>query len=477
MFPECKKDMPVLFVLKSIPGFFDTFIEHHASMIVQREKSHLPATQIFAQNYNTYKNLCSEAGLCRKMNSDLIRKLEVLKIKKLILTFSSDDIKFLKSILKKENIKAQIGKHKVLRKLNSIRNLSIRKDDEKNAYEQVVEFWESHDEDLEDLKEMEIITRQTKEHLAAERKKLEFKYRQYNQDTYSFSDQQTKQESVYEFTFKCPYPTCLGYVSQGKCGLCNRDCCTQCLCPLGQDHKCDPSNLSTAKLIKSDTKPCPKCKTLIHKISGCYQMWCTQCHTAFHWRTGEICTGRLHNPHYIQWVSEGKEDVEDQKEDFKNTYLYVALCLAPFREKDNFFAKLLQCIYHILDVERDNYQANGKDAAYLKLRVKYLANEIDEKKWISEIRTFEKKQFKKQHIWHILEMFVSISGNTISNMLASPQYITNINEVIKLVISILTYSIDQIKEVCKLFHLSTPDVLRLLRETKRAGDAMLKSKR
>ena len=33
-------------------------------------------------------------------------------------------------------------------------------------------------------------------------------------------------------------------------------------------------------------------------------MWCTQCHTAFSWRTGEIETHVVHNPHYFQWMRE-----------------------------------------------------------------------------------------------------------------------------------------------------------------------------
>ena len=112
-----------------------------------------------------------------------------------------------------------------------------------------------------------------------------------------------------EYDVKCPNPTeCRGIMSRNKCGLCNLKTCGQCLEITGftkdeQDaHVCKPENIESAKLIKKEAKPCPKCGIPICKIDGCDQMWCPQtgCDTAFSWRTGEIDHGRRHNPHYYQ---------------------------------------------------------------------------------------------------------------------------------------------------------------------------------
>jgi hypothetical protein len=53
-------------------------------------------------------------------------------------------------------------------------------------------------------------------------------------------------------------------------------------------QSCNPDNIATAKLIKSDTRSCPNCNEGIYKIEGCAQMWCTSCKTPFDWNTGKI---------------------------------------------------------------------------------------------------------------------------------------------------------------------------------------------
>jgi len=131
-----------------------------------------------------------------------------------------------------------------------------------------------------------------------------------------------------QFIRKCPVEDCKGFLSTGwKCGICKTKVCSKCHeikkrgTPLegtnndgkeeeeeeGEEerrHVCDPNNVETAKLLKNDTKACPKCATMIFKIDGCDQMFCTQCHTAFSWNTMRIETKIIHNPHYFQYLRE-----------------------------------------------------------------------------------------------------------------------------------------------------------------------------
>jgi hypothetical protein len=110
------------------------------------------------------------------------------------------------------------------------------------------------------------------------------------------------------FQHKCCDPECLGFVSSAwKCGVCEKFSCTHCHEVKGATteevdaHVCDPGNIETVKLLKSDTKPCPGCGTYIFKTEGCDQMFCICCKKLWSWNTGRI-EERGHNPHYLEWM-------------------------------------------------------------------------------------------------------------------------------------------------------------------------------
>ncbi len=110
-----------------------------------------------------------------------------------------------------------------------------------------------------------------------------------------------------KFIMPCPASDCKGFLSGNyKCGLCHRYTCPECFELKGLtkdcDHVCSETNLKSAELIKKETKACPQCGVRIFKISGCDQMWCTECKVAFNWSTGKIVvSGTIHNPHYYEY--------------------------------------------------------------------------------------------------------------------------------------------------------------------------------
>jgi hypothetical protein len=131
----------------------------------------------------------------------------------------------------------------------------------------------------------------------------------------------------------CPAEGCRGFLSSSfNCGVCEAKVCEHCHEIIGakgdsigqvgagsveirptsgavRTHTCNPGAVETAKMLAKETRPCPTCKTLISKIDGCDQMWCTQCQTPFSWRTGQKEEGRVHNPHYYEWLRRTKGSV------------------------------------------------------------------------------------------------------------------------------------------------------------------------
>lgn len=123
---------------------------------------------------------------------------------------------------------------------------------------------------------------------------------------------------------KCPRDGCDGYLNKDFiCAICEAHVCKNCFEIkeiaefLGEsktqkgvykyNHECNKDSIESFKLIKKETKPCPNCSTRISKISGCDQMWCTQCHVTFSWITGLKVTGTIHNPHYYEWKKNNAE--------------------------------------------------------------------------------------------------------------------------------------------------------------------------
>ena len=112
------------------------------------------------------------------------------------------------------------------------------------------------------------------------------------------------------FVQACPDSTCKGMLSsQFECSTCKGTFCSRCFESKVQDHTCNEDLVKTMEVIKSTSKKCPRCSEQIEKESGCDQMWCPTCKVAFSWRTGEIETGYIHNPHYFQYLRATKQEI------------------------------------------------------------------------------------------------------------------------------------------------------------------------
>jgi hypothetical protein len=243
-----------------------------------------------------------------------------------------------------------------------------------------------------------------------------------------------------QFIKPCPADDCRGFLSsQWKCGTCNIWTCPDCHMIIGAtketEHTCDPNNVETAKMLKAETKPCPKCAAAIFKIDGCDQMWCTQCHTAFSWRTG-IIEKTIHNPHYYEWLRRtqgtvprnpldmpcGQQQLNGQFwRNIDQTMVYKQLNLVNPELYSYCRAKISNIEravlhYRMVTIQRlqeFNYEKNNRD-----LRISYLQKTIDPDTMKIMFQRAEKKTLKDAETREVYQMVCNTGEDIITRFAA-----------------------------------------------------------
>lgn len=239
---------------------------------------------------------------------------------------------------------------------------------------------------------------------------LKYRVKELDMEKARLDNKEILEKDVKLFVKACPTKDCKGFLSKNwTCGLCKNKTCKDCHETEEDEHKCDPNNVETAKLLSKDTKGCPNCGTQIFKIEGCDQMYCTQCHTPFSWKTGKIEKGVIHNPHYFEWLRKNPNqqlnrnplDVQCGRE-LDHVFIRNLSRKLPVRYQE-FFTNLCRNIIHIREVEMRNFQIdrirNNRD-----IRIKYMRNQITEEQFKKTLQKREKDILKRTEITELLQM-------------------------------------------------------------------------
>ncbi len=240
--------------------------------------------------------------------------------------------------------------------------------------------------------------------------------------------------SRWTFVMKCPLAECQGFVGTNwKCGLCEVAFCKECgeredgeEGGDGHGHRCNPDTVATFKAMRKEAKPCPKCAAMISKIDGCDQMWCTQCQTAFSWRTGQIETTHVHNPHYFQWMRQHNngevplrpagdclnlepQELLEQVLHYARRRMASGDTSSENRPLYLHITEWVRVIRHNMAVQREyQYKLREKqnDEWRRQLRVKRLVGEITDAIWKDRLQRGEKAAQKIYAVLQILDVFV-----------------------------------------------------------------------
>lgn len=252
--------------------------------------------------------------------------------------------------------------------------------------------------------------------------------------TYTMTEERTERR---QFVRGCPVTDCRGFLSTAwKCGICETWVCPDCHEIKGKErdapHTCKPEILETVKLLAADTKPCPKCSAAIFKVEGCDQMWCTQCQTAFSWRTGRIETGIVHNPHFYQWQraggaaagrpgGEGGCGALPGYHDLRSRINSIR-GLTPFEKTlvETMHQRVNDMLNRVLrDMPAENIVGDNSD-----LRISYLLDELtDVDSWKRELQKREKQREKRRAIRRVIEMFTTVAADLLHRIMTETRTI------------------------------------------------------
>lgn len=224
-----------------------------------------------------------------------------------------------------------------------------------------------------------------------------------------------KKEEMKKNTFikNCSMPNCKGTLNnRWNCRLCETSHCSKCgekkveVVSIGegkeevkggevQQHVCDPNMVQSMEEIKKNSKPCPKCGVCIYKTEGCDQMFCIVCHTAFSWKTLEIETGRIHNPHYYEIMRKNgnirREDGDvrpcDELVNVNNYWADLMACQRALPREA--YIKLEETFRFVTELDQLHNERRHviTNQTFLDIRKKYLLNQIDGSRFRTSIKT------------------------------------------------------------------------------------------
>lgn len=170
-------------------------------------------------------------------------------------------------------------------------------------------------------------------------------------------------------------------------------------------------------------------------LSNCHQMFCTNCHTAFDWKSLRIVKGAIHNPHWFEWQrTRGQANTRNPLDiqcgqQLNNHHILSIMTGIKFmvigtmnspnsgcpevremtkKQKQSLhnrvahMEKLMIRIIHHHAVSIPRYQTIAQHATNQDWRLKLLKKTIDEKTFRLNIQRVDKAESKKQDILNIL---------------------------------------------------------------------------
>ena len=270
-------------------------------------------------------------------------------------------------------------------------------------------------------------------------------------------EEKVKTEEVKRnYVRNCPNNSCRGFINEEwNCGLCGTKMCKKCFEQVDNEksHKCDQNIIESNKLIAKDSKPCPKCNCLITKLSGCDQMFCVSCHTAFSWERGTIEKGVIHNPHFYQWqktLQATAAPLQTPAVDLCNENYFPSISDLSVYQKayDSYTEKWLfrfhQFITHLYLAVRPAYLTTSSTDLKMEINVNYMMTAFGKTEWKRRLYDADRRQEMARDMVELIDMVYAISGERFRNFIRErdAQHIKDVG-------TLLVYTMDEFDKIKK----------------------------
>jgi hypothetical protein len=193
------------------------------------------------------------------------------------------------------------------------------------------------------------------------------------------------------------------------------------------------------------------------------------CGTTFSWRTGKIDHGHIHAPDYYRWLRQTGREIPRNPRDVPcggmPTYQEITnvLCVLKKSVNNTYYVETTPNIYrlilHILRVEIPAYRVEDQrgDADNRDIRIKYMLNQVDDKKFKTVLQQREKAWEKKRCIYNVLQMVYMAGTDIFQRMKTSTNedaFLACFNEFEHL----RKYSVESMQNISTRFKCVTPQI-------------------
>jgi len=196
-------------------------------------------------------------------------------------------------------------------------------------------------------------------------------------------------------------------------------------------------------------------------------MWCTICNTGFNWRTGKVADGPVHNPHYFEYLrrtgqGEGAPqniivncDMQEDRNVMRALYprgRYGRVTRAsgePVSDYD-YLAEAWRIMREYMD---ERQRSINQDEDYRRLRVRYMADELNAEDWKISLQRTEKDENYQRTVRQVRELYAGAARDLIRGIV-QPE--PNVAEIRRQVEELVTYCNHSLTKISKRFGRKAP---------------------